>query len=136
MNRKQASRMRLAPWFHQVAVLNEELVALYVDSSDTLPWDSPWAVTTSWDRRHRIAVPSHHLRRNLGETDAAAQTALARMAYHRQSRAFSYVPVPHEFGFDVSHCRNRGKIGYGDKLSQFETLSWRNLPAARSEALC
>lgn len=130
MNQNHASHLHLAPWFHLDAILDDGLAFAYADGFDTISGAFPRAFTTFWDKPHRTAVPRHHLRRNSGETYAAAQTALARMASQRQGSASFDVLVPTEFGLDLSHFRIRGEVEYGENLSHLRTLGWRNVPAA------
>ncbi|PXF47025.1 hypothetical protein BWQ96_03215 [Gracilariopsis chorda] len=128
--------LRHAPWFHPLAVRDEDLIASYADTVNTLPGDLPGIVTMSWDWRQRIAIPVHHVRRNSWESAVTAHAAFVRVAHLRQRRAPFEFPIREEQTFDVLMYRNRGEMGYCDRLADLETFAWGNVPVARQEALC
>lgn len=128
--------LRHAPWFHPLAVSDEELIASYADTVNTLPGDLPGVVTMSWDWRQRIAIPVHHVRRRAGESAVDAHADFVRIAHRRQGRAPFEFPVPPEVTFDVLLYRTRGEIGYCDRLAELETFQWRGIPIARQAAMC
>lgn len=134
-NRNHALRLCLASLFHPVGVLDEGLMPF------TRTGPTPCRVTCQGQSPHSGIDDALLSLVTISEGNRVRPLLRQRPHWRgwpingKAGRPSTW-PVQPEFGFDISYFRTRGEIVFGENQSCLETVGWRNIPAARLEALC
>lgn len=127
--------LRLAPWLHPIGVRHESLVISYAHEVENRPGDMQDVITISFDWCRCIAVLVPHVIRRCKESVEEAHARLMRIAYLRQHRAPSELPVRESIDVVVALHRTHGEMSYCARLAALQTFAWRKFPIYREEAI-
>lgn len=100
--------LRLAPWFHPIAMRDEALVQSCTDNWDNLPRALPAVVTLSCDWRSCVELLAHHVHYWRLESPEEAHDGLVQIAYLQEHRAPFDVFLADGLPFDVLFYCTRG----------------------------
>lgn len=107
--------LRLAPWFHPIAVRDGALIQSYTDNSENLPGNLLGMMTLSREWCSRAAILAHHVLLRRSESPDEAHATLVRIVYLRQRWAPLDVPAADMLTFHILLYRFGGEISYCDR---------------------